>query len=268
MRDCAAINQCGRAASRAMGWPRFDCYKAFWGTAARRQGNRTDRIMSRVQDGKHHRRIIGFTPLAALTLALAACSSAGSDGGSFGERFDRAMATGTTTAPAPASTTGASTNLDTCPNVDIRRGAGTIAINTNSRDPQAMQLRYQISVGQTARECANVAGELTIKVGMQGRVVLGPAGTPGTIEVPVRYALVEEGPQPKTLYSKLYRVPVTVGEGEPSVAFTHIEEAMSVPMPSPAVFDRYVIYVGFDPLGSAQERQPKRPARKRPASQG
>jgi hypothetical protein len=128
-----------------------------------------------------------------------------------------------------------------------------------------MQLRYQISVAQTARECANVAGNLAIKVGMQGRVVLGPAGTPGTIEVPVRYALVEEGPQPKTVYSKLYRVPVSILEGQSNVSFTHIEEAMSVPMPPPDVFDRYVVYVGFDPLGSAQERQP---AKKRPPKKG
>ena len=211
------------------------------------------------------RRIIRLLPLAAIALAVAGCSSSsGGDGSSFSDRFNRAMSSGAATAPAPAATTGAATTLDTCPNVDVRRGAGTIAINTNARDPQAMQLRYQISVAQTARECANVAGNLQIKVGLQGRVVLGPAGTPGTLEIPVRYALVEEGPQPKTVYSKLYRVPVTVGDGQLNATFTHIEEAMAVPMPSPSVFDRYVIYIGFDPLGSAQERQPakKRPAKK------
>jgi hypothetical protein len=219
-----------------------------------------------VTGGRDRRRIFDLVPVAALALSIAGCSSSsGGDGTSFGERFSRAMASGTPTAPAPVSTTGASSNLDTCPNVDVRRGAGTIAINTNARDPSAMQLRYQISVGQTARECASVAGNLNVKVGIQGRVVLGPAGTSGTVEIPVRYALVEEGPQPKTIYSKLYRVPVIIGEGQPSVAFTHIEEAMSVPMPSPSVFDRYVIYVGFDPLGSAQERQP---AKKRPAKKG
>lgn len=215
--------------------------------------------------GGDRRPTIQFASLAALTLAVAGCSSAGGDGSSFGERFSRATASGAPTSPAPAATTGAATNLETCPNVDIRQGAGTISINTNARDPQAMQLRYQISVAQTARECANVAGNLNIKVGVQGRVVLGPAGGPGSIEVPVRYAIVEEGPQPKTIYSKLYRVPVIIADGQPSVSFTHIEEAMSVPMPTPAVFDRYVIYVGFDPLGSAQERQPKQPAKKRPA---
>lgn len=203
-------------------------------------------------------------PLAALTLAIAGCSSSGGDGTSFGERFSQSLTTGAPTAPAPAPTTGTTTNLDTCPNVDIRRGAGVISINNNPRDPSAVQLRYQVSIGQMARECANVAGNLNIKVGMQGRIVLGPAGTPGSLEVPVRYALVEEGPQPKTLYSKLYRIPVSIPDGQPSVSFTHIEEAMSVPMPTPAAFDRYVIYVGFDPLGSAQERQ-KQPSKKRPA---
>jgi hypothetical protein len=218
--------------------------------------------------GGDRRPIVKYVSVATLTLAMAGCSSSGGDGTSFGERFSQSLASGAPTAPAPAATTGATTNLDTCPNVDIRQGAGTIAINTNARDPSAMQLRYQISVAQMARECANVAGNLNIKVGLQGRIVLGPAGGPGSIEVPVRYALVEEGAQPKTLYSKLYRVPVAVAEGQPSVSFTHIEEAMSVPMPAPAAYDRYVIYVGFDALGSAQERQQKKPAKKRPARPG
>ena len=91
-----------------------------------------------------------------------------------------------------------------------------------------------------------------MRVGVQGRVVLGPAGTSGTLELPLRYAVVQEGGEPKTLYTKLYRVPVGIGEGQPNVAFTHIEEAISVPMPSAAVFDSYVIYVGFDALGGAQ----------------
>ena len=269
MPGCAAINQPVRCRPHhALGWPLFPGYNSNGISVPSAWGGTVEpgHSFMRRGTGGSGRRIIGLVPLAALSLAVAGCSSSGGDGTSFGERFSQSLTTGTPTAPAPAATTGTTANLDTCPNVDIRQGAGTITINTNSRDPSAMQLRYQISVGQTARECANVAGNLNIKVGMQGRVVLGPAGTPGTIEVPVRYALVEEGPQAKTVYSKLYRVPVSVGEGQNSVAFTHIEEAMSVPMPTPAVFDRYVIYVGFDPLGSAQERQPAK--RKRPARPG
>src|SRR5688572_26531014 len=100
-------------------------------------------------------RIIRFAPLAAFVLAAGCSSSGGTGGSSFGDRFTQAMASGS--APAPAVTTGAATNLSTCPNVDIRQGAGSVAINTAPRDPTAMQLRYQVSVAQTARECANVA---------------------------------------------------------------------------------------------------------------
>lgn len=203
----------------------------------------------------------GRSRLAALAalpvlLALAACSS-GAGGSSFSERFSQLIATG---APAPASVAGTAA-LDSCPPVQLRQGAGTYAVNNNARDPSALQLRYQVSVTQTARECASVAGTFTAKIGVHGRIVLGPAGGPGVVEVPLRYALVEEGMQPKTLWTAMHRVPVSIGEGQPHVTFTHIEESLTVPMPSAATLDRYVIYVGFDPLGAAQEKRP--PQRKR-----
>jgi hypothetical protein len=212
---------------------------------------------------------IRVASIAAVALLASACSSSGpatTDGSSsFADRFRSAMASGTSPAPAPAAMPGGPKALDSCPNVDLRQGAGTLTINNNPKDPSAMQLRYQVAVTQTARECSNVSGNLIMRVGVQGRLVLGPAGTPGSIELPLRYAVVQEGPEPKTLYTKLYRVPVSISEGQSSVAFTHIEEAISLPMPSTAVFDSYVIYVGFDALGAAQQRQP--PAKKRAPKQ-
>jgi hypothetical protein len=209
------------------------------------------------RSGLHFVRILS---VPALALTAAACSSSGTtvsgEDPSFADRFRSAMASSTGQAPASPGAPGGSKVLDTCPNVELRQGAATLTINNNPKDPSAMQLRYQIAVMQTARECTSAGGMLMIRVGVQGRIVLGPAGTPGSLEIPLRYALIEEGPDPKTIYTKLHRIPVTIAEGQPNVPFTHIEEAISVPMPSPAVFDRYVIYVGFDALGSAQERKP------------
>ncbi len=102
--------------------------------------------------------------------------------------------------------------------------------------------------------------DLTIKLGVQGRVIQGPGGGPGQIDVPVRFALVQEGIQPKTLWTKFYRVPVTITEGQPSVAFTHIEEDMTVPMPGKDQLEAYVLYVGFDPMGLQQRPRPRRAA--------
>ena len=61
-----------------------------------------------------------------------------------------------------------------------------------------MTTRYQVTIGQTARECAALGGVMTMKVGVQGRVLLGPAGGPGQVDIPLRMAVVQEGTNPKT----------------------------------------------------------------------
>ncbi|EJW13651.1 hypothetical protein A33M_1975 [Rhodovulum sp. PH10] len=150
------------------------------------------------------------------------------------------------------------TTLDvTCPPVDIRQGAGTLQMNAPGND-QAMGLRYQATFGRTARSCTVNAGTLSIKVGVQGRLILGPAGAAGETTIPLRYAIVQEGIQPKTIWSKLYTVSVAIGPDQPNVPFTHVAEDIAVPVPSPADLDKYVIYVGFDPKGASEERHPRR----------
>jgi len=201
-----------------------------------------------------HHRFIRIAPFVALAVTAAGCSSSGVG---TDASLSQAMAS-TSTAQIP-DTTGSTGNLDRCPNVELRQGAGTYSINTAARDPSAMQLRYQVSIGQTARECRKIDGNLVMRVGVQGRVVLGPAGGPGTLDLPIRYAVVEEGMQPKTVLSKLERVPVSIGENQPHMAFTHIEEQLSVPMPAEAVFDKYIVYVGFDTMASQDKKTaPKR----------
>lgn len=163
----------------------------------------------------------------------------------------------TPAAPAPS---GPGKPLSSCPLVDIRRGASTLQMTAPGSDG-AMAVRYQATFGRVARQCADVDGNLTIKVGVQGRLILGPAGTPGDTTMPLRYALVKEGMEPQTLWSKLYLVPVTIPPDDTNVAFTHVMEDMVVPMPPGGAFNNYVIYVGFDPK-AAEENNPRRRGRR------
>lgn len=208
--------------------------------------------------------------LIAAGLFLSACSSnsdlfgassaapGASAPGSFRERMS-AMLFGGPPAPAPASAaSGAAVAEIDCPPVEIRQGTSTLSAAPAGQEPTATNLRYQVSIGQTARECAVLGATLTIKVGVQGRVVLGPAGSPGPIEIPVRLALVREGIEPKTVWTKLYRVPVTIQPGQTNIPFLHIEEDLTVPVPSSADLDAYVVYVGFDPLAAKETRKPAR----------
>ena len=150
-----------------------------------------------------------------------------------------------------------------CPSVVIRQGAATLSVSADPKEPSAVNLRYQVGIGDTARECRLAAGTVTMKIGIQGRVVLGPAGGPGTVDVPLRFAVVQETTEPKTIVTKLERISVVIPQNDPNVLFTHIEEGISFPMPRAGIIDSYVLYVGFDPLGVQPKRPPAPAAKKR-----
>lgn len=145
-----------------------------------------------------------------------------------------------------------------CPDVLIRDGTSTYSVSAPGADASAMTLRYQASFGQTARECKLLANVLSIKVGIEGRIIVGPAGAPTQAEIPLRFAVVREGPEPKTIVSKLRWFKVDIPPGAANVEFTQIEDDLSFPAPRPNELDAYVVYVGFDRAAT------KEPERKKP----
>jgi len=146
-----------------------------------------------------------------------------------------------------------------CPMVTVRQGAATVTVY-GSGGQAPTNVRYQATVGELARECAIQGGTISAKLGLQGRVILGPAGGPGRLEVPVRFALVREGPEPKTIWTQMYRVPVEVPAGQTNVPFVHIEDKISFPTPPGRELEAYVFYVGFDQQGV---REPQRRGQRR-----
>jgi hypothetical protein len=149
-----------------------------------------------------------------------------------------------------------------CPFLDIRQGASTLTIPPPPPDGgnEAMSLKYQGSFVRAARDCAVLNGQMVMRVGVQGRIIVGPAGGAGQINVPLRIAVVSAPiTAPRTVVTKLIRIPVTIGAGDPSIDFTYIEEGLSFPMPASAS-DPYLVYIGFDPVGAAAEDQVRKPA--------
>ncbi len=122
------------------------------------------------------------------------------------------------------------------------------------------QLKYQGTFVRAARDCAVVNGQMVMRLGVQGRVIVGPAGGPGEVDVPLRIAVVSAPlTAPKTVVTKLIRIPVAIGAGAGNADFTHIEEGLSFPLPPTNSSDPYIVYIGFDPLGAAAQDQAKKP---------
>jgi hypothetical protein len=104
-----------------------------------------------------------------------------------------------------------------------------------------------------------------MKVGVQGRVVVGPAGAPDQVEVPIRFAVVREGVEPKTITTKLKRLIVTIPPGAPNTEFTDIDDDLNFPLPSRAELDSYVLYIGYDSLAGSEKKPAPKATKKQPA---
>jgi hypothetical protein len=203
--------------------------------------------------------------LSGLALLLAACGSSNLFSSSALDLFNTSSkATTADAGGGPDSTTDVE-----CPGVSVRTGAATMMIGSKPAEgePSALDLRYQVTIVRTARECQVNSGIMNMKVGIEGRVITGPAGGPGTVDVPLRIAVVQEGVNPKTIVSRFGQVQVAIGSAIDRVAFTHVDSEISFPMPLPiANIDSYVVYVGFDPAGAREKKKPAGKPKPKPAA--
>ncbi len=157
--------------------------------------------------------------------------------------------------PAEGAPAEGETDL-TCPPVSIRAGASTYAVAAPGKQPVGNDLRVQATITRTARDCTKNGDQITARIGIQGRVIAGPAGAPSTVEIPLRVAVVQGGVQEKTIATKVYRTTVSMSEVG-NVPFALVAEDMVYPVPLGAAGDSYIFYIGFDPQALKPEPKPK-----------
>jgi len=170
-------------------------------------------------------------------LALAGCASGDSSGT---DKLANVLFLGSANPPpAPAATT----EID-CPRVEIQPGTSSIQLFERGKDGDAHSLRYQASFGNLARECSDQGSEIGVRIGLTGRVIVGPKGTTGnSLPLPIRVALVDTDSNPKI--SRLFNISAAIPSGQTNVDFQLIEDLGSVPK-SETGFSRWRILVGFD----------------------
>ena len=207
--------------------------------------------------------VIKRAAIAALAIAIGCGQlAAPAAAQSIGDRFKSLFGGGKSEEPAekpPGETTDES-GL-TCPPVTVRAGASTFAVAAPGKQPIGNDLRYQATISKTARECSINGGQITARIGIQGRVIAGPAGAPSSVQVPIRVAVVQGGIGEKTIATKAYQTTVSMSE-DSSVPFTLVADDLVYPAPSLAVADNFIFYIGFDPQALKPEPKAKPPKKK------
>jgi hypothetical protein len=200
----------------------------------------------------------GFLLVAALAGALAGCGGGipglsgdptpGPAGGGGGNPLSNLLLYGGTTVP-PAQAPREERQY-TCPAIDVLEG--TAAYRQGRADGSASAVTFQASLGRFARECAFSGSQVSIRVGVEGRLLIGAQGRPGTFSVPVRVVVKR---RQEIVTQRFARVQVTVPASDTQADFTHVEENIVLPISQFDPGDEFDIYVGFDPTGQQARRQ-------------
>jgi len=111
-----------------------------------------------------------------------------------------------------------------CPQVIIADGGAAVRAQSGQ---DSGGLRHQISILNVARECTPTGdGGFRLKVGVEGRVLLGPAGGAGSYGATLT-TLVTRGTT--QVARRTARVGGTVASGQGGVDFSHVEDGIVVP---------------------------------------
>lgn len=124
-----------------------------------------------------------------------------------------------------------------CPQVLLREG--TAYFNTYDGEETRDNVRYQASISDVTRKCDYANGQITMTVAVTGRVLLGPKGAGGTVQLPIRVAALQGE---TVLYSEVkpYTVEVTPTG---ATQFVYTDAAVNVGQPTSR---NIILYAGFD----------------------
>ena len=170
----------------------------------------------------------------ACALLLSGCGSTGTSIGNL-------IAFNSPKAPEPidmAKLAAATPDKVDCPPIDVFEGGAAQRIGSGEG------LRHQFSIADASRECTVANKQISIRVGVSGRVLAGPAGGAGSFTVPVRVGIKRDSDQ-KIIASKVYNVPATIPAGQLNTSFALVADPLIVPYTREEANLDYTVMIGL-----------------------
>lgn len=143
--------------------------------------------------------------------------------------------------PATDPVTNAAVVQGTCPKVQLREGTAFNRTYAKGGEGDPSKVIHQASIADSTRQCRLSGDQMVMTVVASGRLVAGPAGGAGQVEVPIRVAVLEGD---TVLYSELTKQPVVLAEGNPTSQFIFTNPGVTFPA---SASKSAKVYVGIDP---------------------
>ncbi len=180
----------------------------------------------------------------ALVMTLAGCGTVGNVVGSV-TGGGGGSAAATDVQPSESATIAQAAGAPiACPAVQIRSGTQGVTRYAGGRDGDASAVRHQFSILRSARDCRFQNDTLFLRIGVAGRVILGPSGSSGTVSAPMRFVVARGGVEP--VYSDVQTVTVNIPPGSTSSDFDVVQSNVQVAVRTDETVGNFQIFVGFD----------------------
>ncbi|MEQ9638021.1 MAG: hypothetical protein RLW68_18320 [Devosia marina] len=187
--------------------------------------------------------ILRFSTLGGLAVLLAGCSMGSMFGGGAASNADLQNAAATPEAVAQAQTSALPVIATECPPIKVRRGGEAMYYYGSGRVGDAKALQYQGVIDETSRNCVVSNGQITVNMGVTGRVLLGPAGSQSSVNAPIRFAVERDG---QAIFSEKYTLSVPLTPPSQTAEFVKVVENVTIPYLGG---ESITIWVGFDTRG-------------------
>ena len=130
-----------------------------------------------------------------------------------------------------------------CPKFTVRTRDGQVTIYEAGRIGDGLAVMHRGEITKTARECRLENNRVFIKYGFSGKVLLGPRGKTGNVQLPLTVMVTDAKRERVTQDAVKIDVPVALDK--PIGYFSAVRE-VSFPVPEGARAGEFEVQVGFD----------------------
>lgn len=183
-----------------------------------------------------------FPPLLLAAALLSGCTTGGLMGGGADPTQTASIAATPPPATAPQAVAAAPLPAlaTECPPIKVRPGGQAMFSYGDGRAGNAADLHYQAVIETVSRNCLVSNGLITVRMGVVGRLLLGPKGSESSVNLPVRFAVERDG---AAVFTEKYSVAVAVTPPNQSGEFVKVIENVAIPYVGG---ESITIWVGFD----------------------